>query len=83
MNKCQFHNDCSGYCVMPEQIAANLCEDCQDAERMDEAVRLRTAEVVEAATELLGELDAAAHARPAGVHGAPTRSVGRVSPHHP
>lgn len=61
MSACQFHNNCGGYCETPEQVAANLCEDCQDAERMDEAARLRMAAIVEAATELLDELDAAAH----------------------
>ena len=61
MSECQFHNNCGGYCDTPEQVAANQCEDCQDAERMDEAVRLRTAAIVEAATELLDVLDAAAN----------------------
>lgn len=61
MNECQFHQNCGGYCETPGQVAANLCEDCQDAEQMDEAVRLRVAEIVDAATELLAELDAGAH----------------------
>ncbi|GFM85878.1 hypothetical protein PSCICO_12770 [Pseudomonas cichorii] len=61
MSECQFHNNCGGYCETLSQVAANLCEDCLDAERMDEAVRLRTAAVVEAATELLDVLDAAAN----------------------
>lgn len=58
MSECQFHNNCGGYCETPGQVAANLCGDCQDAEQMDEAVRLRMAEIVEAATELLDQLDA-------------------------
>lgn len=61
MNECQFHNNCGGYCETPEQVAANLCGDCQDAERMDEAVRLRNVAIVEAAAELLDVLDAAAN----------------------
>ncbi|CAD0264263.1 conserved hypothetical protein [Pseudomonas veronii] len=61
MNECQFHNNCGGYCETSEQVAANLCEDCQDAAQMDEAVRLRTIAIVDAATELLDVLDAAAN----------------------
>lgn len=61
MNECQFHSNCGGYYETPEQATASLCEDCQDAERMDEAVLLRTAAIVEAATELLDVLDAAAN----------------------
>lgn len=61
MSECQFHNNCGGYCETPEQVAVNLCESCQDAEQMDEAVRLRTAAIVDAATELLDVLDAAAN----------------------
>lgn len=61
MSECQFHNNCGGYCETPAQVVANLCEDCLDAERMDEAVRLRMAAIVEAATELLDELDAHAN----------------------
>lgn len=33
--ECQFHNNCGGYCETPEQIAANLCEDCLEADQMD------------------------------------------------
>ena len=58
MNECQFHNNCGGYCETSEQVAANLCEDCH---QMDEAVRLRTVAIVDAATELLDVLDAAAN----------------------
>ena len=61
MNECQLHNNCGGYCETPVQVATNLCEDCQDAERMDEAVHLRNVTIVEAATELLDVLDAAAN----------------------
>lgn len=61
MSKCQYHSHCGSYCETPEQVAASLCEDCLDAERMGEAVRLRTAAIVEAATELLDVLDAAAN----------------------
>lgn len=35
--ECQYHNNCGGYCETPEQIAANLCEDCHEADQMDEA----------------------------------------------
>ena len=58
MNECQFHNNCGGYCETPEQVETNLCGDCQDAEQMDETVRLRMAEIVDAATYLLDQLDA-------------------------
>ncbi|MEE4220311.1 hypothetical protein V2I93_04240 [Pseudomonas viridiflava] len=61
MTECQFHNNCGGYCESPEQVAINLCENCQDAEQMNEAVRLRTAAIVDAATELLDVLDAASN----------------------
>ncbi|EPM67340.1 hypothetical protein A584_21803 [Pseudomonas syringae pv. theae ICMP 3923] len=61
MSEYQFHNNYGGYGETSEQAKANLCEDCQDAERMDESVRLRTAAIVEAATELLDVLDAAAN----------------------
>jgi hypothetical protein len=60
MNKCQFHNNCAIYCETPEQVDANRCEYCLEFERAGEAVRLRTAAIVEAATELLDELDAMA-----------------------
>ncbi len=61
MNECQFHNNCGGYCGTPEQLVSNLCADCQDAEQIDEGVRLRAVAIVEAATELLDVLDAAAN----------------------
>ncbi|WP_122240744.1 MULTISPECIES: hypothetical protein [Pseudomonas syringae group] len=61
MTECQFHNNCGVYCETPEQVAFNLCENCLDAKQMHEAVSLRTAAIVDAATELLDVLDAAAN----------------------
>ncbi|WP_024694750.1 hypothetical protein [Pseudomonas syringae] len=61
MKKCRDHRHCGSYCERHEQIAASLCENCSDAEQMDEAVRVRTTAIVEAATDLLDELDAAAN----------------------
>lgn len=61
MTKCQFHSNCGGYCNTPKQVASNMCENCQDAEQMDTAARVRTTAIVDAATELLDVLDAAAN----------------------
>ncbi|WMJ00165.1 hypothetical protein RBU55_01015 [Pseudomonas chlororaphis subsp. aurantiaca] len=66
MSECRYHSNCGSYCKTPEQIAVNLCEDCLDSEQMDEIVRLRTKAIVEAATELLDVLDAAANVEEPG-----------------
>lgn len=60
MSRCQPHNNCGGQSGS-EQTAANLCEACQVSDLMGEVVRLRTAAIVDAATELLDVLDAAAN----------------------
>ncbi|MFJ3487085.1 hypothetical protein ACIPL1_27255 [Pseudomonas sp. NPDC090202] len=56
-NECQFHNNCGGYCETPDQIAANLCEDCYEAEQQADAERARFCLIEQAATDLLDELD--------------------------
>lgn len=61
MSKCNTHNNCVGYFETPEQVAANLCEYCLEAQRGDQALRLRTEAIVEAATELLDLLDGLAN----------------------
>lgn len=58
MIECQQNFNCGGVCVTPEQVAARLCAACQETIDM---VHQRTEAIVEAATELLEVLDAAAH----------------------
>lgn len=60
MSKCQSHANCVISCTTPEQIAAARCEYCLEFERGSEAVRLRMAAIVGAATKLLDQLDALA-----------------------
>ncbi|MBA1195252.1 hypothetical protein G7007_20730 [Pseudomonas entomophila] len=60
MSKCQAHAGCVIYCETPEQVAAGRCEYCLEFEHGSEAMRLRMAAIVAAATELLDQLDALA-----------------------
>lgn len=58
MKECLFHINCGGLCTTPEQVAAGLCIACHEEAVM---VRQRTDAIVDAATDLLEALDAAAN----------------------
>jgi len=67
--ECQFHRNCGGYCETPEEVEADLCESCLDAEKEEEAEREQNLEIRKA-------LQAIAVA--AGIKLAPPAGIARI-----